>query len=449
MTTKLAEPNINNILEAEEITRDSVLTLRKNIYSSNEAREKLKEKVEMLYSSINKEHDSVKIRDDSLRLGICLWILGRIDEAINVLAAVETRKIGLYYLGKCYQEKDKYKKALECFEKAQRSDAEEVDVQLAVAEATRESGDAQKALKIIQHLSKANDNNADLHSEWARCLDNIGEYQDAIAHYERALQLDPQHQNTLFRLAYNCDLDGEDEKAIEYYEKCIQSMPTHTNALINLGTLYEDRGDYEKATQCFETVLGADPNHERARLFLKDARDSLTMHYDEELLKEHDRESMVLNIPISDFELSVRSKNCLERMNIKTLGDLTKVTEAELLSFKNFGETSLTEIKEILTQKGLRLGQALEEEQKSASGGLLTPVEMGEEGNLLNEPVSKLKLSTPCLKALEKIGIGTIGALVEKTEIELISYKSFKRTYLKQIKERLSSYELSLRTQEE
>ena len=46
-------------------------------------------------------------------------------------------------------------------------------------------------------------------------------------------------------------------------------------------------------------------------------------------------------------------------MNIRTLKDLTKITEADLLSFKNFGETSLNEIKAILSQKGLRLGQAL------------------------------------------------------------------------------------------
>lgn len=446
MTAKLAETDINNILEAEDITRDSILGLRKNIYISNEAREALKEKVEKLYTFINKGHDSVKIKDDSLKLGICLWILGRIDEAIDALTAVETRKIGLYYLGKCYQEKGKYKKAIECFEKAQRSDAEEIDIQLAIAEATRESGEAQKALKIIQHLSKAHDNNAELHHQWAHCLDDVGEYQDAVAHYERALQLDPQHPNTLFRLAYNNDLDGEEGKAIEYYERCIQSMPTYTNAMINLGTLYEDRGDYGKAASYFETVLNADPNHERAKLFLKDTRDSITMYYDEALLKEHDRESMALNIPISDFELSVRSKNCLERMNIRTLGDLTKVTEAELLSFKNFGETSLAEIKEILVSKGLRLGQALEEEHEKPP---LAPVEMGEEMDLLNEPVSKLELSTPCLRALEKIGINTIGALVEKTEPELLSYKSFKRTYLKQIKESLSGHELSLKTVEE
>ena len=69
----------------------------------------------------------------------------------------------------------------------------------------------------------------------------------------------------------------------------------------------------------------------------------------------------MLEIPVTDFELSVRSRNCLKKMNIRTLGDLTRVSEQQLLSSKNFGETSLLEIKEILGGKGLRLGQALEE----------------------------------------------------------------------------------------
>ena len=48
-------------------------------------------------------------------------------------------------------------------------------------------------------------------------------------------------------------------------------------------------------------------------------------------------------------------------MNIRTLGDLLNITEAELLSYKNFGETSLREIKAILETKNLRLGMALED----------------------------------------------------------------------------------------
>ena len=68
----------------------------------------------------------------------------------------------------------------------------------------------------------------------------------------------------------------------------------------------------------------------------------------------------MLDTPVTDFELSVRARNCLKKMNIRTLGDLLKVSEAELLSYRNFGETSLVEIKNMLSSKGLRLGQGVD-----------------------------------------------------------------------------------------
>jgi DNA-directed RNA polymerase subunit alpha len=67
----------------------------------------------------------------------------------------------------------------------------------------------------------------------------------------------------------------------------------------------------------------------------------------------------LLGRPVTDFELSVRSRNCLQAMDINSLGDLTEVSEQELLAGKNFGETSLMEIRELLSAHGLRIGQNL------------------------------------------------------------------------------------------
>ena len=53
-------------------------------------------------------------------------------------------------------------------------------------------------------------------------------------------------------------------------------------------------------------------------------------------------------------------------MNIRTLGDLLKITEAELMSYKNFGESSLLEIKKMLSQRNLRLGQGMEDAHRAA-----------------------------------------------------------------------------------
>jgi DNA-directed RNA polymerase subunit alpha len=66
--------------------------------------------------------------------------------------------------------------------------------------------------------------------------------------------------------------------------------------------------------------------------------------------------SQKLAMPIQELELSVRASNCLESAKTETVGDLVKMTEAELLKIRSFGKTSLREIKRKLADIGLSLG---------------------------------------------------------------------------------------------
>jgi DNA-directed RNA polymerase subunit alpha len=63
----------------------------------------------------------------------------------------------------------------------------------------------------------------------------------------------------------------------------------------------------------------------------------------------------ILSKSVQDLELSVRSRKALQRLAINSLGELASRTEDELLGCKNFGQTSLNEIKQQLTQFGLSL----------------------------------------------------------------------------------------------
>lgn len=63
-----------------------------------------------------------------------------------------------------------------------------------------------------------------------------------------------------------------------------------------------------------------------------------------------------LKIPVSELELSVRSANCLREANIKIIADLADKTEAEILSYRNFGKKSLNEVVILLKTMGLSLG---------------------------------------------------------------------------------------------
>jgi DNA-directed RNA polymerase alpha subunit len=60
-------------------------------------------------------------------------------------------------------------------------------------------------------------------------------------------------------------------------------------------------------------------------------------------------------------ELSVRSRNSLQKENIRTLGDLVQRSEDEMLNIENFGKKSLKEISDLLDEHGLRFGMQLEE----------------------------------------------------------------------------------------
>ena len=84
------------------------------------------------------------------------------------------------------------------------------------------------------------------------------------------------------------------------------------------------------------------------------------MEEEPEMSKEEIALYEKLRLPISELELSVRSSNCLREANIKTIADLVKRTEDEMLGFKNFGKKSLTEIKDLLAGMGLTLGMQVD-----------------------------------------------------------------------------------------
>jgi DNA-directed RNA polymerase subunit alpha len=76
----------------------------------------------------------------------------------------------------------------------------------------------------------------------------------------------------------------------------------------------------------------------------------------EEVDQELERIRELLGRSVEELELSVRSSNCLKAANIKTLGELVRKTEADMLKYRNFGRKSLKEILDILDGMGLALG---------------------------------------------------------------------------------------------
>jgi DNA-directed RNA polymerase subunit alpha len=378
----------------------------------------------------------------ALKIGISRFALCQYEAAIQVLSDATDNKDRRYFLALCWKYLRQYDKAAEEFERAKAKGWDSDEVDLAIIELQALAGRLEQADKGLAKMERKLGETAD----WLYVKGLIDELRGnsdrAVESYERARAADPAHSGATFRLAYCCDLHGDEDKAVELYQECISHPPVHANALLNLAVLYEDAGQYDKAMSAVRRVLATNPSHMRAKLFLKDVAASKSMYYDEDQAKRLARRNAILDIPVTDFELSVRARNCLKKMNIRSLGDLVGTTELELLGYKNFGETSLKEIKDMLAAKGLRLGQALEEGSEFREVARQPAV--ANEG-ILATPVRQLDLSVRCNRALEYLKITTLGQLMSKTDAELLACKNFGQTSLNEIRQKLAEYGLTLR----
>jgi DNA-directed RNA polymerase subunit alpha len=429
-----------DLFTTEAITFENIISTAEFVNSSERNKIAFAEKTEQELSKPG--------RKNYLALGAALTAIGRFPQAIETLEKADDSREKYLELAFCLRKTGQLDKAIEALDKAAKAGADALVVNCAKAGVYRLKNDFTQAAKILKSCENYQKVSALYHYTLGRCLQAQGDYNAAIENYQTAVEIDPLFSKALFHLAFLLDIRGDEQAAIDYYKQIINSGTPYVGALLNLAVLYEDSGEYDKALKCVEQVLKFHPNNLRAILFKKDIESSKIMLYDEEFEKTKDQRNKILETPISDFELSVRSRNCLRKMNLNTIGDLLRITESELLAYKNFGETSLAEIKTMLESKGLHLGMAIEgkltampiipEMQETKSDTDVDP-------EVLNKPLVDFEMSVRARKCLDSLNIKTIGELISKTEAELLGVKNFGSTSLTEIKQVLTKFGLNLR----
>ncbi len=390
--------------------------------------------------------------EEALKFGAASLVLGNGEQAVAFLRNAADGMEKQWLMGLASKQQKKYANAISELRKAKDQGWNASEVLAEMVETARLDNNIKEAENYLKELQKVDAESALYLYQAGRTAESEGEVERAIELFEKAIESDPNHSPSLFRLAYLGDLHGNEDEAIELYQKCLQSEPIHVNAILNLAILHEDREEYDQAIKLLKQILKVYPNHPRARLFLKDIESSESMLFDEESEKQKDKFQQVLEMPLSDFELSVRSRNCLKKMGLRTLGDLTRISETELLAYKNFGETSLSEIKAILDSKNLRLGQTAEESASLAAASILPgdPEDLPDEmdDDILDKPIDELKLSVRSQKCLQGLNIETIGDLLEYSEEGLMKVPNFGSISLVEIKEKLDQIGLELEKSE-
>ncbi len=414
--------------------------LRSSISRDAKKFEELKEAVNELKTK-DEDELSPAVR---VKLGVCMFLVGDYDGALESLKKGDGGALAQFYFAKLHFVRKEFDEAIKTYDAAQTAGYNADDCVLGRAEVYREAQKLTESLKELDSLQGAVEQTAEYLYQRGATINAIGGApQEAIALYERAVSVDKDHPGALFGLALENERRGNDEEAIELYQRAARRFPASVGVLINLGLLYEDHERYDLAQQCFQRVLDSYPLNPKARLYLKDVQGSSEMRFDEDELSRQHELGLKLSQPISDFELSVRARKCLTQMGVQTLRDLCKHTEQELLASKNFGETSLDEIKKILFEKGLKLGMFSAEKQRADTADVAMLSE--EEKNILARPVSDLNLSVRARKCMNRLNIQTLGELVSRSADELLEIKNFGVTSLKEIREKLVEFNIRLK----
>lgn len=377
------------------------------------------------------------------RAGVTSYLLSRHRDADAHLSKVTADGVAIYFHAQSLISLGRQSEAAQRFEESGRNGYDRIDATLRQAGAIRASGNVDAAEQMLRSVAASAASRAEYSFQMGCIWGDRGDALTAVEYFERAVDMDPHHSRALFWLAAENSLRGNDEEAIRFYERSLSRPPYFIGALLNLGLLYEDRESYQAAAFCFRRILDYDPNHEQAILYLKDIEATQDMYYDEDSARQEARMKQLLGRPVTDFELSVRSRNCLAAMDINTLGDLTEISEQELLAGKNFGETSLLEIRELLAAHGLRIGLNLHRvhQRENFSDQNLSP----EEQAMMNRPIGDLNLSVRSRKCMNRLAIQTIGQLVGRTPDELLASRNFGVTSLNEIRQKLTEMGIKLR----
>jgi DNA-directed RNA polymerase subunit alpha len=448
MTTSAAEIDVAALLQALDFKAADLTKARAAVQASAEARA----------AAEKAANDGGTGERAALARGTAHYVLGRLREASAALAQAGDSPQARLVRGRAALEDGDPAGAAAALAPLSGTAVSASPLELEIVAAKALSGDSDGAKAAAKALSGEK---ADSLTAEGIALESEGKHKEARAKFEAAVQADARHARALFRLAHALDLAGEDDAAIDAYRRCAALDPAPVNALINLGLLLEDHDKFAEAEVLYRRVLAADPNHAHARLYLKDVVSAQTQTFDEDVERKEDRRNQILRTPISEFELSVRSRNCLAKMEITTLGDLITKTEAELLAYKNFGETSLQEIKDILAQKGLRLGMgpadgiplATREEAEAELDAMFggrdedegDEDEAEEGGDPRSTPIDQLGLSIRARRAVEALELETVGDLADRTAEELLANKAFTPTSLGEVTKKLAELGLSLK----
>ena len=273
-----------------------------------------------------------------LKLGVANYFLGHIRAAVEHLKKAEG-PLAAFFLGQAHvalgqasstpkanrDNTDHYDAALKAFEKAEKSGYAAQQVQLQRAGVLRLQGHIGEAKTILTKLKDAAAHNAEYHYQEGGARRGRGRRRRGPPSTTSgpSTRTAPRRRPVPPRLPQR---PAGQRRRRHRLLRAVPEVPAGRQGRA-VQPRRAVRGQRPCTTRPPTATAGcakADPRDERAKLFVKDAEASLTMYYSPEDEQVSVAVPAGAGDPVTDFELSVRSRNCLKKMNIRTLGDLTR-----------------------------------------------------------------------------------------------------------------------------
>lgn len=434
------ENGVVSVLTAPSIGSDELVALKYHTISSEEERKNL----EVFIEDFDRATGALPSGEVEERKGISLFLAGNLKESFPYLLNAKTPAGKLPALRVLIVNGQTEKAKALLNELADGLDGE-LSVAL-LAMSACDLNDLECAEKLKSKLG--GESPATIFAK--ACIAQVnGDDQSALDGFLEVSEAEgfPLRGQAMFRKAVILERRGYENDALQTYRDITTLGYMFEEAWINMGILLDDKGEYSDALRCYEQAMKINPVNTIARNYYKDAEASMRMHYDERKMKQDLKTTEILAMRIEDFELSVRSRNCLTKMGIKSLHDLITKTESELLSYKNFGETSLKEIRAMLDKKGLKLGMNKVEDPLDglSLGAFPKDGDSSVSMSRLDDPIEKLDLSYRTKSTLHKLGYESLRDITMRTGHDLESNDKINPACLQEINALMEELGLSFR----
>ncbi len=167
-------------------------------------------------------------------------------------------------MGVSYYQQKEYDIAIESYQKAIELNPKNDNGYLIIGGSYYNKEEYDRALEYFQKAIELSPKNDNAYGAMGVYYNNKGEYDKAIEYFQKAIELNPKSYSTYYNIGFAYNNKEEYDSALEYFQKTIELNPKNDSAYIGMGASYHDKGEYDKALESYQKAIKLNPKNDNA-----------------------------------------------------------------------------------------------------------------------------------------------------------------------------------------